>query len=88
MKTFTDASGRGWIASVREEEGPDYKGRWFLVLEAEDRSGERLELQDIRWNGERTARRTLETMSAVELRRRLRAALGRHGQRRASQVAG
>jgi hypothetical protein len=83
MREFTDASGRGWIASVREEGGPDYKGRFFLVLEGEDRNGDPLELRDVRWNSERTARRTLETMSVVELRRRLRAAAGRHAQRRA-----
>ena len=37
-----------------------------------------------RWNSERTALRTLRTMSPFELRRRLRSALGRHGLSRAS----
>ena len=34
-------------------------------------------LDDVRWNSERSAARTLETMSVVELRRRLRSARGR-----------
>jgi hypothetical protein len=34
-------------------------------------------LVDVRWNSERTAERTLATMSVVELRRRLRSAQGR-----------
>jgi hypothetical protein len=83
MREFSDASGRAWIASFRAEEGPDYKGRLFMVLEPADQSTEPLELREVRWNSERTAVRTLQTMSAVELRRRLRSALGRHGLRRA-----
>jgi hypothetical protein len=80
MREFTDAAGRTWIATHRAEEGPDYKGRVFMVLEPADASiGEPLELREVRWNSERTARRTLETMSPFELRRRLRSALGRHG---------
>ena len=82
MREFTDGSGRGWRASVREQQGPDYKGRFFLVMESVDGAGGPLELRDVRWNSERTARRTLETMSVVELRKKLRAASGRHGQRR------
>ena len=85
MREFEDTAGRTWIASYREEEGPDYKGRVFLVLEPADRSaGEPLELREVRWNSERTARRTLQTMSPFELRRRLRAALGRYGSSRAA----
>ena len=38
---------------------------------------EALPLNDVRWNSAKTADRTLATMSDVELRRRLRAALGR-----------
>lgn len=75
MREFTDANGRGWIASTREEEGPDYKGRLFMVLAPKDEEqGEPLELREVRWNSDRTAERTLDTMSVVELRRRLRAA--------------
>lgn len=85
MREFTDASGRTWIASFREEQGPDYKGRLFMVLEPADASpSEPLELREVRWNSERTARRTLQTMSPFELRRRLRSAMGRRGLIRAS----
>lgn len=75
MREFTDADGRSWTATAVTEETTDYKGRYHLVMEAAD--GERVELTDIRWNSERSARRTLETMSVVELRRRLRSATGR-----------
>jgi hypothetical protein len=76
MREFTDAEGRTWVASAAEEEGTDYKGRFHLVLSAPE-TGRRAELRDVRWNSERSARRTLETMSVVELRRRLRSAVGR-----------
>ena len=78
MRTFEDASGDRWTASIRERPGPDYKGRYhFYMLPegADDADG--VSLLDIRWTSERTARRTLETMSEVELRRRLRQAVGR-----------
>jgi hypothetical protein len=80
LRDFTDAEGRAWRASVREEPGADYKGRLYLVLSPLD-GGEdaSFRLEDIRWNSERSARRSLETMSEVELRRRLRSALGRGG---------
>jgi hypothetical protein len=79
LRDFTAADGRTWHASVREEPGTDYKGRLYLVLTPKD-GGEPgpVSLGDIRWNSERTARRSLETMSEVELRRRLRSALGRN----------
>jgi hypothetical protein len=81
MREFTDANGRAWIASARKEGGPDYKGRLFMVLEpVSDGEGGPLELREVRWNSERTARRTLDTMSLVELRRRLRAAQGRRNE--------
>ena len=80
MRDFTDTAGRSWLAAIREEAGTDYKGRFYLVLSPRDASGgDALPLEDVRWNSERTARRTLETMSEVELRRRLRSALGRAG---------
>lgn len=79
MRDFTDREGRAWTATAREEPGMDYKGRFYLVFRAGDGdSAEELPLKDVRWNNERTARRTLETMSVVELHRRLRIALGRH----------
>lgn len=78
MRDFTDQDGRSWTASVREDRGVDYKGRFHLVMRpASGSDQDEVALHDIRWNSERTARRTLETMSPVELRRRLRSALGR-----------
>jgi hypothetical protein len=76
MREFRDAEGRSWIASAVEEEGTDYKGRFHLVMSPSD-SDETVELRDVRWNSARSARRTIETMSVVELRRRLRSAVGR-----------
>lgn len=76
MKEFTDPAGRSWVASAVEEDGTDYKGRHHLVLTPAE-GGEPLSLLDVRWNSERTARRSIETMSVVELRRRLRSAAGR-----------
>ncbi|HET9950064.1 MAG TPA: hypothetical protein VFQ22_14165 [Longimicrobiales bacterium] len=73
MRIFKDASGREWRASARQLDGPDYKGRFYMVIEpAAGGDGPVLELPEVRWNSERTARRTLETMSVFELRRRLR----------------
>lgn len=78
MRTFEDQEGRRWVATVTERPGPDYKGRYHFRLEPEDDdAGGGYDLRDIRWNGKKTAERTLETMSVVELRRRLRQARGR-----------
>ena len=76
MRSFEDLAGGAWTAEVHEESGPDYKGRFYLVLATDDGS-RKVGLTDVRWNSERTARRTLETMSVAELRRRLRSAVGR-----------
>jgi hypothetical protein len=76
MRQFEDAEGQLWQATVRERPGPDYKGRYYFWLEPGD-GGSGVALLDVRWNSERTAQRTLATMSEVELRRRLRSALGR-----------
>lgn len=76
MNEFTDSDGRSWIASAEEEQSPDYKGRYYMVMKPAD-GGKALPLRDIRWNSEKTARRTIETMSVVEMRRRLRSARGR-----------
>jgi hypothetical protein len=77
MRQFTDQDGRVWAATVQWTAGPDYKGRFFFVMAPADDSSAEVALHDVRWNTERTARRTLETMSVVELRRRLRSAVGR-----------
>jgi hypothetical protein len=67
-----------WIAGARERPGLDYKGRFYFVMqpEAADPPAE-VALEDVRWNSEDAARRTLLSMSQVELRRRLRNAKGR-----------
>jgi hypothetical protein len=87
VRTFQDEGGRRWIASVGFRSGADYQGRYFLVFRREGEAegdparevgeGGGLAVPEIRWNSEKTARRTLETMSEVELRRRLRSARGR-----------
>ena len=76
MREFTDQSGNGWIATVASSDGPDYKGRFHFVLQPKE-GDEQVALVDVRWNSERTAQRTLATMSVGELRRRLRSAVGR-----------
>jgi len=76
MREFADAQGRTWTASVGERDGADYKGRFFLVMTPSE-AGEPSALLDVRWNSRKSAARTLETMSLVELRRRLRSAVGR-----------
>lgn len=78
MREFQDEDGRRWEAGVAIREGEDFKGRYFFTVRPSDGAkGPEVALGDVRWNSERTARRTLETMSEVELRRRLRQALGR-----------
>ena len=77
MRDFKDQAGRWWTARVASQSGPDYKGRFHLVMRPASGEAEEVALDDVRWNGERTARRTLETMSETELRRRLRSGLGR-----------
>ena len=76
MRSFRDDAGSTWVATVRERPGRDYKGRYYFFLEPRG-GGEGVALVDVRWNSERTAQRTLGTMSEVELRRRLRSARGR-----------
>jgi hypothetical protein len=78
MRPFRDELGSTWVATVRERPGRDYKGRYYFFVRPEPGAdSEGVALLDIRWNNERTASRTLTTMSEVELRRRLRSARGR-----------
>ncbi|MDE2981278.1 MAG: hypothetical protein OXU74_08780 [Gemmatimonadota bacterium] len=80
MRQFVDDSSDPWVAFVARAEGGDYKGAYYLVMEpAGGDGGGSVALTDVRWNSTRTAERTLATMSGVELRRRLRSALGRAG---------
>lgn len=67
------------MASVARAEGGDYKGAFHLVMKRPGDGGGQIGLTDVCWNSTRTAERTLATMSGVELRRRLRSALGRAG---------
>ena len=76
MREFQDEQGQAWTASVTKREGPNYKGAFHFIMSPAE-GGDTVELSDIRWNTERTAQRTLDTMSEVELRRRLRSAQGR-----------
>ncbi len=75
MREFENQDGLRWTAEVAERDGVNYKGRFHLVMNSAE--GEMVELEDIQWNSERTAQRTLDTMSLVELRRRLASARGR-----------
>ena len=87
MREFKDDSGNAWVATVQERPGDDYKGRFvFVVSPGEGGAGEEFPLEDVRWNSEKTAERTLQTMSEKELRRRLGIALGRGLGRRPSTV--
>ncbi len=78
MKSFTTENGREWVATAREEDTPRHHGRWYLVLRPADGDGTELAVPEIRWKSKHTAERTLDTMSAFELRRRLRIAARRH----------
>ena len=77
MRRFLDSDGGVWVATVHSEAGLDFKGRHHLFFHPEDAEDEGFDLLDVRWNSKGTAERTLATMSGVELRRRLRSALGR-----------
>ena len=80
-REFQDERGVAWLAGVRERPGLDFKGRFYFVAAPKDGTSPPDErevwLRDVRWNSEATARRTLRTMSGVELRRRLREARAR-----------
>ena len=67
------------MATVRSNEGLDFKGRHYLYFHPEEAEDQGVELLDVKWNSRETAERTLATMSGVELRRRLRSARGRGG---------
>lgn len=77
MRNFLDSEGGGWVATLRSEAGLDFKGRHYLYFHPAGAEDQGLELLDVRWNSPETAERTLATMSDVELRRRLRSAVGR-----------
>ena len=63
MREFLDSDGDGWVATVRSEEGLDFKGRHYLYFHPAGAENDGLELLDVRWNSPETAERTLATMS-------------------------
>ena len=71
MRTFSDESGQLWQANVREEAVARHHGRWYLVFE-QPGSTETLPMPEVRWQTRSSAERILQTMSAFELRRRLK----------------
>lgn len=78
FREFEDEGGAEWQAGVDARPGPDFKGRYFFVARPKGGDpGADVGLGDLRWNSEESARRTLQTMSGVELRRRLREAKAR-----------
>lgn len=79
MKQFTDEQGRAWVATALEEDSPRHFGRWYLVFEPAGKTEERVPVPEVRWQTQATARRTLQTMSEFELRRRVASALKRFG---------
>ena len=77
MRDFLDSDGDAWVATVRSREGLDFKGRHHLYFYPEGAADQGVELLDVKWNSHQAAESTLAAMSGVELRRRLRSALGR-----------
>jgi hypothetical protein len=77
VREFVDQDGTVWVVSAERRPGPDFKGRFVFVARPEQGDSDPVVLDDVRWNSERTALRTLQTASPVELRRRLRWAIGR-----------
>lgn len=74
MRPFTDEAGTPWSAGALEEDTPRHHGRWYLVLRPADSEDILLPLPEVRWQTSASARRTLQTMSEFELRRRLHTA--------------
>jgi len=72
VREFVNEQGERWIVGVGERPGIDYKGRYRFEAKLEGESGRIIALDDVRWNNENTALRTLETMSVGELGRRIR----------------
>lgn len=71
MKQFADERGGEWVAGAREERTPRHHGRWFLVFHPAGDEEDLLAMPEVRWQTRATAERTLRSMSAFELRRRL-----------------
>jgi hypothetical protein len=78
MKTFKAENGETWVAGAAREHTDRHHGVWYLVFHREGEAGDRLPMDEVRWQTRATAERTLRTMSDFELRRRLTAAIARH----------
>ena len=77
MRTFDDELGKTWIAEPREEITPRHHGRWYLVFRSQD-GAEEYAMNEVRWQTQATAERTLKTASNFELQRRLKSVRARH----------
>jgi hypothetical protein len=71
MRQFSDEAGTVWVAGAKEENTPRHHGRWFLIFHREGAEDDVLSMPEVRWQTRATAERTLRTMSAFELRRRV-----------------
>lgn len=78
MKTFQDETGENWVAAAARENTDRHHGVWYMIFHPEGNAAHRLEVDEVRWQTEATALRTLRTMSDFELRRRLQSAVARH----------
>ena len=87
MRDFLDSDGAAWVATVRSDEGLDFKGRHHLYFHPEDAEDQGVELLDVKWNSRQTAERTLATMSGLELRKRLGAARLRRGSHTSAKIS-
>ena len=79
MRDFTDEQGDVWTATVIEEDTPRHHGRWYLVFHPAGAETPRLAAPEVRWQSLRSARRTIDTMSLFELRRKLEGVKRRAG---------
>ncbi len=59
MRNFLDSDGDPWVATVRSQEGFDFKGRHHLYFHREGAEDQGIELLDVKWNSHETAERTL-----------------------------
>lgn len=77
MKIFQDETGQSWVATAARENTDRHHGVWYLIFHPAGHPADRLEVDEVRWQTEATAARTLRTMSDFELVRRLRSAIAR-----------
>lgn len=78
MKEFKDENGGTWVASAARENTERHHGVWYLIFHPAGDASNPLAVDEVRWQTEATAARTLRTMSEFELRRRLKSAIARN----------